>query len=227
MNKFPRYIMLGCFLVAGLWAGTIVTYMTISSANPDVTRTADILLAEVTEPAARFGDRLRGIRGDNSPRTQPYVDPPQPDPTIEDIIGSPAPVPDEFQFPAPVTETPEATPAPAPTIESDRPLLKLLEGFIKSQTDPSPGVTEPDASENPITGALGSLSRLFSGEGDFGDILKLVIMGFAIFGGAQFGGSDILFTTILGLFSKKARFNDIVEDRVATNRRRLLPRNRK
>lgn len=220
-NKYSRMLMLGCFLVAGLWAGTIVTYTTLSSANPEVSRTADVILAEITEPAARFGDRLRGLRPDSEPRTQPYV---EPDPTIEDIIGSPAPVPEDFQFPTPVTEA-----APAP--EQERPLLKLLEGFLQGQIDQAPGATPGDApdagSTNQITGALGSLSNLLSGEGDFSDVIKLVIMGFAIFGGGQFLGSDMLLTTILGLFSKKARFNEIAEERVATNKRRLLRRNRK
>lgn len=217
MNKYPRAIMLCCFLVAGLWAGSIVTYTTLNSANPEVVRTADIVLTELSEPAARFGDRLRGMRGDNEPRTQPYV---EPDPTIEDIIGGPAPVPDEFQFPTPVTE---ATPEP----KSDRPLLNLLEGFIKQQIDgATPGDGTPGATPtNPITKALGSLSRVLSGDGDMSDIITLVIAGFAIFGGGQFLGSDMLLTTILGLFSKKARFNEIAEDRVAANKRRLLRRN--
>jgi len=216
MNKYPRFLMLSCFLVAGLWAGSIVTYTTISSANPEVSRTADIVLAELTEPVARFGDRLRGIGGNEPDRTQPYVDPA---PTIEDIIGGPAPVPEDFQFPTPVTE---AAPAPAPVVE--RPLLGLLEGFLQSQT---PDGATPGTGDNPVTGALGSLTNLFQGSGDFSDIIKLVIMGFAIFGGGQFLGSDMLFTTILGLFSKKARFNEITEDRINLNKRRLLRRNRK
>lgn len=185
-HRKPQSIMLSCFLIAGMWAGGIATYLAMSN---DYQQTAEVTLDSsgnvAMEAQIRLRDRLRG-GGDQSPRTQPYEEAPQlVDPSLEG-----------FQFAQPVV----------PVV--DQPVTPpVVAAPVVTPTEP----TEPD---NPITGALGSLQKLFQGEGNLMDIITIAIAAFAIFGGAQFGGSDLLFKTILGMFGGKANFNDILENKL-------------
>ena len=186
-NRGPQFMMLFCFVIAGLWAGSIGTY--IATENSGL-QTADVELTQ--EAAGRFFDRKEG--GD----TEPYVQGTAPP------LGKQAPLPEGIVFPTP--DVPDTAPLPISPGTATPPVFS-----------PPIAVTPPDAAvgeENPITAALGSLQKLFAGEGDFSDIMKVAMAAFAAFGGAQLGGSDILFKTILGLFSKKSNFNAILEDKL-------------
>ncbi len=183
-----------CFVLAILWAGTILNYT--ATAKPKTTAelhrtTLDgtAFTAESTADPAAFGDRLR-----RKPRTEPYVE--QQAPPLD---GAPTPPGEDFKFQfAPVTP-----PAYAPD-----------EGV------PPPTAAAPAEPEGQVQGILSAIKSLFAGEGDFEDIIKIGMTIFALFGGAQFGSSDILFKTILGAFSQKASFNDILEDRLRKSGRR-------
>ena len=206
MNKTsnPRTTLLFCAALAGLWAGSIVTY-TVMSINPAPMHTAEVVLTE-QDSAGRIFNR------DKVPRTTPY-DPDTAPPFIDksiDVEITPAEevIPGDFEFPTPVVPVAPSAPAvPTAPVVPD-----------------TPEVSPTDA----ITGVFGSLQRLFSGEGNFTDIINIAIAAFAIFGGAQFGSSDMLFKAILSLFSKKGNFNDILEARLSPNAgRRSRRRSRK
>lgn len=205
----PRATMLFCFALAGLWAGSVVTY-TVVSINPDVMQTAEVNLTQ-EENSGRFFNR------DGTPRTTPY-DPGTAPPFIE-RDGTVRPgvedvVPGDFEFPEPIITITPATPVVPPVVEA--PVVEA------PAVDESPVVDEPETPQTDIfSGAFSALQRLFNGEGNFSDIINIAIAAFAIFGGAQFGSSDMLFKVVLGLFSKKGNFNDILEARLgpATTRR--------
>jgi len=182
--------------MAGLWAGAIATYMSI----PDYDQTADITIHQ-GQGTAGLLDRLRA-QGNN--RTQPYVDPAAP--TVVD------PSAEAFDFPQPILP---------PALTDLIPAIPAIPGLTAPPVPPA-----ESAEDNPITSSLGSLSRLLNGEGGLQDIIKLAIAAFAIFGGAQFGGSDMLFKMVLGLFSSKANFNGILEERLKRNGGGVLRRRR-
>jgi hypothetical protein len=87
---------------------------------------------------------------------------------------------------------------------------------------PAPPVQpEPGAQDEPsgeITGILDAVRKLINGEGNFQDIIKIGMTIFALFGGAQMGSSDWLFKLMLSLFSGKANYDDILEERVRNRR---------
>ena len=97
----------------------------------------------------------------------------------------------EFQVPPPVT--PETAPPTQPEVAP---------------------TTEP---KNEIEDIFKSIKSLFSGEGSFQDIIKLVMAGFAIFGGGKFAASDGLFKFILALFYKKSNFAEIIDEQLKTS----------
>ena len=245
----PRFLMLSCFLMAGIWAGSIVTYLSTCGADDNVP-TADVLLEDEQLARPRLFNRAE------EPRTQPYDEQNAPPLVTEQ--------PEEFIFAEPVSPmtTPEVAPSPpsapvpvAPT--GNTPLQDILVPLINELAAPdapdgepnkrrqsilnvlTPLITQlvpqvpevipttpPIENTNPISGAFGSLQNLFNGDGNFGDIIKIAIAAFAIFGGAQFGGSDMLFKVILGMFAGKKNFNAILENRVKSSsggrRRRRL-----
>ena len=187
MRSNPRFTLLFCFLLAGVWAGSVVTYTVNKS--PNFRSTAEVTL----DAAGRIFNR-KGNKGDGGGDTTPY------DEKTAPPLGEAAPpIPEGMTFPAPT-----------------------LEDVI---ADAPPAAAEPTAPTDMISGVLGSFTKLFGGEGNFSDILNIGMAVFALFGGAQLGGSDTLFKVILGLFSKKANFHAILEDTIdppTPNRRRLL-----
>lgn len=188
-------MLLICFVLAGGWAGSVASYTLYDRTQP--TQTAEHKLDGI-ETGIFFN---RGEKQEK--RTQPYTDPSTPK------FETP-PVPEGLEFPAPA--------GPEPTIEDiigDKPPVVVAPPVVETP--------EKQGDSNPISSALGSLTKLFNGEADFSDIINLAVAAFTIFGGAQLGGSDILFKTVLGLFSKKTNFYAILKENVDldTNRRLL------
>jgi len=127
---------------------------------------------------------------DKRQRSTPYTEGTAPDlgtpegPPAEELLDDNG----KFQFPQPVVPP------------------------VAAQEPPPP--TQPGGPDNEIDDVLGAITRLFNGSGDFQDIMKLVIFGFALFGGGKTLGSDGFFKIILGLFSGKASFRTILEERL-------------
>jgi hypothetical protein len=180
--KYARAIFLSCFIVAGAWAGGIVSYLVIDGDRP---HTTEIVSKTGGDFMAR--PKLFGQTEQKEKATTPY-----------DEATAP-----EFEFPeanGPGTVAPVVTPEVTPEVAAP----------------PAEGgetLTIPDQ----YTDVFGAVKRLFNGEGDFQDILKIGIFALSIYGGAQLGGSDVLFKFVLGLFSKKGSFSDILEDRLKTD----------
>ena len=194
-SKFTRSVLFGCFILAGVWAGGIASFLALDTRH-GVLRTADIQgIMSTGEEVSNSLDAARRrflFRQDEAEekRTDPVDEGGAPD------LGG-----EEFNFPAPVTpDAPAAEPA-APVVDT-----------------PVPGPLDS------ITGALESVQRLLQGEGDFKDIISLAVTAFALFGGAQFGSSDMLFKFVLGLFSKKANYNEILEGKLGSRRARRRAR---
>ena len=183
----PRTMFLISFSTAGFWAGAIVVFLVIPS-EPRLLQTAEVHRSTVsdsedTEEARRRLFNFRGPNNKEPDRSTPYEE--ETAPKFQESPGIPtSPI---FQFPSvvnPVGPPPEGV-GPVPVTES---------------------------ATNQITGVFKSLIALFNGEGNFGDIVKLAITAFALFGGGSTIASDGFFKIILGLFSKKASFNDILND---------------
>jgi hypothetical protein len=82
----------------------------------------------------------------------------------------------------------------------------------------TPEVTPEEPKDSPFsqfTDVFGSISKLFNGEGDFSDIIKIGMFALMIYGGFGMGGSDTALKLILGLFSKKGNFGEILEGALA------------
>lgn len=176
--------MLICFLVTGIWAGSIGTL--IVQDHPEFRQTAEAQI----DAAGRLFNRNK-----NEPnRTQPYDS--QTAPPLDGTQEPDAePVPEGMAFPAPSTP-------PVPPVNVTPPVAE------------DPPAADPTSPTDMLNGVLGSLTKLFNGEGNFSDIMNIAIAAFAIFGGGSTLGSDGFFKIILGLFSKKASFNDILKDRI-------------
>ncbi len=182
----PKSIVLFCFLIAGVWAGSIVTYAVVSQSEKGSTAELYLTDNQVADNQAAFGDRLRNRKKKNRDQdTEPYVE--ETAPKLNAEQESPG---TDFQFKFAEAVAPDEA---------------------KESTDKS---SEP---ANDIEATLDSVQRLFSGEGSFQDIIKIGIAAFALFGGTQFGASDGLFKIILSLFSKKANFNAILEEKLQQN----------
>lgn len=190
MKSKPRFTLLFCFLLAGIWCGSVVTYTVTET---DVIRTAEV---QLTDTAGRFFNRNRD---DQPKRTQPYDSESAPPlngtPGVEVPPAADEPVPDGMAFPAPSTPTTPPTVVTPPNVAV-------------------PPAADPTSPTDMLNGVLGSVTKLFNGDGNFSDILNIAMAAFALFGGSQMAGSDSLFKIILGLFSKKANFNAILKDRV-------------
>ena len=184
----PNRIMLSCFLVAGFWLGSIVTYMV-----SDVDIQCPVVHDSIADldPDIQARPRLfnRGQKPDSTQGNDGEVKP------YDEATAPPL----GFEFPEP--EGPVA-PAPAPEVTPEV----------------TPEVVEPEPSKSPfsqITDVFGSLSRLFNGEGDFSDIINIGLFALMIYGGFGLGGSDSALKLILGLFSKKGNFGEILEGALA------------
>ena len=181
------------FALAGVWAGCIVAFLLINQTRRASTpvSTSEIKLDTLSGTAfdqAQPAARRKFLFNKNKePRTQEYTEEGAPPLDGEDTT-------EDFQF-APVTP-PVAPPTAPPAVVA-----------------PSPPV-EP---QNEIADTLDSLKKLFNGEGGFQDIIKIAITAFALFGGAKFGSSDVLLKTLLGIFSQKANFNALLEERLELN----------
>ena len=194
--KYQRSIMLSCFLVAGLWAGSIVTYVAVST-SPTFARTADLTFDSAF--GAKFLTRPRLLKPSQPEpgQTTPYEE-------------STAP---QFQFPTPVP--PQVAPIPEVTITAP----------AVPQPEVAPVVPQPEGVENQIQGVLSAVQSLFNGDGNFQDILTIGLFALSIYGGYNIGASDGLFKIILGIFSKKSNYDQILDDKVVS-RRPLLRRRR-
>ena len=122
------------------------------------------------------------------------------------------------------SEAPPLTPAPPQTEKGEDFEFAKPVGPAPSEPITPPPVSPPESSnpkeaENPISEIIGSLTRLLDGEGGFSDIVRLAITVFSLFGGSQFLASDMLFKTILSLFSGKKNFDDILSERVSRSSR--------
>lgn len=85
-----------------------------------------------------------------------------------------------------------------------------------------PDVVDEVADPAPVPkagGFLNAIRNLLNGEGDAEGVVEIVTMVFALFGGAQLGGSDTFFKIILSLFSKKKSFNEILTQQVSSSRK--------
>lgn len=169
--------------------------------SPDTRVTADI---SVGDPSSIIEVQRRRIfrksqQEDNAPRTTPYVDESAPD-LIDDSVGGEAPI---FEFAVPekaevVVDPPDDLPQPTNPVE--------------------------DTVTDQVTGVFQSISKLFNGEGSITDIVSIITVVMALFGGSSMGGSDTFFKLILGLFSGKANFNAILQERVSNDKK---PRRRR
>lgn len=150
-------------------------------------------------PSERLEAQRRRIfrkqQQDQTPRTTPYVDPNPPEAPIllDESVGGEAPI---FEF---------ANPA----VTEDDVADDLVD--VPEVTPGGPDDTVTDQ----VQGVFQSISKLFSGEGSMTDIISIVTVVLALFGGGTTFGSDGFFKLILGLFSGKANFKTILKERVA------------
>lgn len=192
MRISPRVKFLVSFALAGLWAGSIVLFLVVPS-PVEVYRTAEIhrSLETDTVDAEEARRRLFDRQGNKrEKRTTPYEE--KTAPQFEQTPGVDSEDGPGFQFPS--VNTP-AGDAPVETV-----------GETESATDQ-------------ITGVFDSLKALLNGEGNFGDIVKIAITAFALFGGGSTIASDGFFKIILSLFSGKASYNEILNKSQKPSRR--------
>ena len=198
---------MGCFLMAGLWAGAISTYLALDPGR-HISHTAEVtgFVGRVEAARQKFFFKKSEDRSEDS---TPYDEKTAPD------LGK-APETEGFEFAAPVGP-PEAEKETPPAVVAPPVVVAPLAAEAGTEAGPLES----------INGALGSLQKLFAGDGSFKDVIEIAVAAFAVFGGVQFGSSDMLFKFVLGLFSKKGNFNAILEDKIgATGGRRARRRAR-